>query len=168
MLCIKISNSKKINLRIEKENDKIKYSVLQEIDYITINYEETLSDDFPWEQMNIDNNNKRQFYLSLVPNEKKFKEIVLNNIETVEILTNKNGEKVIKQYNEDNNIYCYCKRKCYGEFMICCQYEDECVGSFGGWFHPKCVQELKNIPEKDLVKINFTCKKCLKAHSKEN
>ena len=168
LLCLKISNSKKINLKIEKENNEIKYSILPEIDYITINYEDTLSEDFPWEKMNIDNNNKRDFYLSLVPNENKFKEIVLNNMVTVEILTDKNGEKVIKQYNEDNNIYCYCKRKCYGEFMICCQYEDECVGSYGGWFHPKCVPELKNMSENELIKINFTCKECLKAHSKGN
>ena len=167
VLCIKISNSKKINLKIEKINNEIKYTVLPEIDYITINYEETLKNDFPWEKLNIDNNNKRDFYLSLVPNENKYREIVLNNMVTVEILTDKNGEKIIKQYNEDNNIYCYCKRKCYGEFMICCQYEDECVGSFKGWFHPKCVDELKNIPEKDLGNINFTCKECIQAHNKQ-
>jgi hypothetical protein len=52
--------------------------------------------------------------------------------------------------------------------MICCQYEDECVGSYGGWFHPKCVPELKNMSENELIKINFTCKECLKAHSKGN
>ena len=168
VLCIKISNSKKINLKIENINNEIKYTVLPEIDYITINHEETLKDDFPWEKLKIENNNKRDFYISLVPNENKYKEIVLNNMITVEILTDKNGEKIIKQYNEDNNIYCYCKRKCYGEFMICCQYEDECVGSFGGWFHPKCVEELKNIPEKDLLNINFTCKECIQVHNNNN
>ena len=41
-------------------------------------------------------------------------------------------------------IFIVIVKKSYDEFMICCQYEDECVDS---QFHPKSINELKYISE---------------------
>ena len=50
--------------------------------------------------------------------------------------------------------------------MICCQYEDECVDSFKGQFHSKCINELKYISDIQDTSF-FIYKECIQAHNKQ-
>jgi hypothetical protein len=81
---------------------------------------------------------------------------------------NSKGEKEIKEFEEDSTIYCYCKKQSHGEFMICCKNEENCVGSNNGWFHPQCVEELKDKTKEELNIIEFMCKECKEKIKKEN
>ena len=173
--CYKLSDINLITLKKNKDNinnNVISYSYIpSDENKMTINYNDTLNEDFPWKFLkfeNYDDEKLKNFYINLIPSVKKFHELILNNTREVSIFINSKGEKEIKEFEEDSTIYCYCKKQSHGEFMICCKNEENCVGSNNGWFHPQCVEELKDKTKEELNIIEFMCKECKEKIKKEN
>lgn len=73
------------------------------------------------------------------------------------------------EYGEDTNLYCICQKKYQEEdFMVSCSNENTC--KFNGWFHPQCVESLRNLSKEEIEKsdFEFTCEDCLKEADRFN
>ena len=44
--------------------------------------------------------------------------------------------------------------------MICCEKGRNCLGSYNGWFHIHCIEELKNLPTEEAENVKFICNEC--------
>ena len=42
-----------------------------------------------------------------------------------------------------DNVYCICKGANQSGFFVACEAENDCP--FGGWLHPECTEDLKNL-----------------------
>ena len=98
-----------------------------------------------------------RLYQSIIPNEMAYLKIIqkMSNAKLQKLIKQqkqkaKEKNKEIKYENED--IYCYC-HKDSNLFMVGCEMKEKC--SHNGWYHPKCVEELKNFPEEYFTQNNF-------------
>ena len=116
-----------------------------------ISYKDTLSSSFPWEEMNYNrytSQQLRKYYMKIIPDESTYKNIILP------------VEFTIKS-NPVEHSYCYCKKKTIDEAtMICCEKGRNCLGSYNGWFHIHCIEELKNLPTEEVENVKFICNEC--------
>ena len=116
-----------------------------------ISYKDTLSSSFPWEEMNYNrytSQQLRKYYMKIIPDESTYKNIILP------------VEFTIKS-NPVEHSYCYCKKKTIDEAtMICCEKGRNCLGSYNGWFHIHCIEELKNLPTEEAENVKFICNEC--------
>lgn len=179
-LCKAYSHSNRVVLNKHKRNvnqgnrDGIEYSIGKSNDDNLLSYADLFKRDFPWEQMRFKNYSKqhlREYFTKLVIDEASYNSFLkaerrqLNKDELkkrVEIIQ-ENGEKTVREFEEDTNLYCYCKQRySQGDMMICCEKGFECIGSHEGWYHIQCIDEIKNMPQREIDSFKFICIHCKK------
>ena len=158
-LCSKIFLSK----NKDPISQDVVYSLIKEKSAnINLSYQEVLSKNFPWEELNFksfSSNQARQYFLKIIPDGITYYKLILKD----PINSNQNEGDDGKNDEDDNHIYCYCKQKYYeDDIMICCEKGKKCLGSYNGWFHLSCIDELRMVPQEEIVNVKFICNSCLK------
>ena len=107
-----------------------------------------------------------RLYQSIIPNEMAYLKTIqkMSNVKLKKLIKIQKQNIKDKLFNYDffnNDIYCYC-HKDSGLFMVGCEMKDKCIHN--GWYHPKCVEELKNYNEDYFTQNNFKyyCPDCRK------
>ena len=152
------------NLTIEVNKDD--FSIIEKKNKKNLSYNDTcLAYKFPWYMIKDSelylNGMKPieifRLYQSIIPNEMAYLKIIqkMSNAKLQKLIKQqkqkaKEKNKEIKYENED--IYCYC-HKDSNLFMVGCEMKEKC--SHNGWYHPKCVEELKNFPEDYFINDDF-------------
>ncbi len=151
------------NLTIEVNKDD--YTIIEKKNKKTLSYNDTcLAYKFPWymiKESELYLNGMKpieifRLYQSIIPNETSYLKIIqkMSNSKLQKIIKQqkqKAKEKNIIKYDNDD-IYCYC-HKDSNLFMVGCEMKEKCINN--GWYHPKCVEELKNYPEEYFTLNNF-------------
>ena len=105
-----------------------------------------------------------RLYQTLIPNEMTYLKIIqkmsngkLQKLIKIQKQKIKEKNKALMKYDNINvDIYCYC-HKDSDLFMVGCEMKDKCIHN--GWYHPKCVAELKNYPllRNRIFQLNELC-----------
>ncbi len=116
-------------------------------------------DKFPWHLItfkDITPKTAYNFVGKTCSDENTFKKLILGiNLE--------NGKKkdLTQADNEVVTLYCYCKKN-YNDDRIMVECSNASFCKYNGWFHPDCVEELKEKSKEEIEDENFkfTCDEC--------
>ena len=161
------------NLTIEVNKDD--FSIIEKKNKKNLSYNDTcLAYKFPWYMIKDSelylNGMKPieifRLYQSIIPNEMSYLKTIqkMSNVKLKKLIKIQKQNIKDKLFNYDffnNDIYCYC-HKDSGLFMVGCEMKEKCIHN--GWYHPKCVEELKNYNEDYFTQNNFKyyCPDCRK------
>lgn len=186
-LCKSYSHSNRIILRKRNVNQRESYTrsnqspgqkIEYEIDdcnnYNLLSYDDLFRSDFPWEEIRFKNysrQNLKEYFKKLVIDHECYEALLKKGFnqlmqdepkKRVEIIQ-ENGEKTVREFEEDTNLYCYCKRRYSpGDIMICCERGFACLGSHDGWYHVQCIDQTKCMSQEEIDSFKFICTLCRK------
>jgi len=177
IIILKLRNQKNKKENVENGAVQIEspvpiYDVIRK-NTIKVTYQDTLNPKiFPWNKIIIEGLTTKEIYRlykDMIPNEYKFSKKILNKPhknkgdQKIINICEGNGQIRVEKYSDDEQLYCYCKKKYGEELMVGCNGEN-CP--YGGWIHPFCEVRLMGLTKKELDEIEFLCKDCME--SREN
>lgn len=60
----------------------------------------------------------------------------------------------------ESEVYCLCKGSNQSGFFVACEAENDCP--YGGWFHPECTEDLKNLSREVIDSLGaWYCSSCV-------
>lgn len=155
-----------IDIIIKYKEKSKKYEVLRESNNF-ITYKDTFDKDvFPWYLVNIPGIPIKvayQTYGKIISNLNEFNNYIFYR--TTPGVNTKNNNLPINTatnkyiLNKSSCDYCFCKKSYDESFMIECS---NTTCEHNRWFHPQCVEELKNVTKEEMEKdeFEFTCRSC--------